>query len=119
MSISDMKQIGPNLWICPQLQESDFPAIAGKGFRSVVNARPDFEGGAEQPQTAHLQAAAAQAGLHYEYLPVIPNQIKPDDVEAFARHLEALPGPILAFCRTGNRCSMLWSLVQQRNAGKA
>jgi uncharacterized protein (TIGR01244 family) len=119
MALNEIKQIGPNLWICPQLRAEDFEAVAAQGFRAVINARPDFEGGAEQPESSELQAAAARAGLCYEYLPVVPNQITETDVAAFAQQLEDLPAPVLAFCRTGNRCSILWSLVQQRNAGQS
>lgn len=113
MSLQQMTQIGPDLWICPQLQAADFSEIAAKGFRSVINARPDNEA-PDQPESQSLQQAAAKAGIVYEYLPVIPNQIRGQDVDAFAKHLDELPKPILAFCRTGNRCSMLFSMVSQR-----
>jgi sulfide:quinone oxidoreductase len=113
MPLQQMTQIGPDLWICPQLQTADFAQIAAKGFRSVINARPDNEA-PDQPESQTLHEAAVKAGLTYEYLPVIPNQIREQDVVAFARHLGELPKPILAFCRTGNRCSILFSLVQQR-----
>jgi uncharacterized protein (TIGR01244 family) len=41
--------------------------------------------------------------------------ITPADVETFGRLIEATPGKILAHCRTGTRCTMLWLLSQ---AGK-
>lgn len=115
MSLQQMTQIGPDVWVCPQLQAVDFAEIAAKGFRSVINARPDNEA-PDQPESQLLHQAAVEAGVAYEYLPVIPNQIREQDVTAFAKHLEELPKPILAFCRTGNRCSILFSMVKARQS---
>ena len=36
---------------------------AAAGFRSVINNRPDFEGGPTQPTNASIEAAARAAGL--------------------------------------------------------
>lgn len=113
MSLNEAHQIAEGLWICPQLQAGDFAAAAAKGYRTIINARPDREG-PDQPDTAVLEEAAKKAGIHYEYLPVVPGQFTEQQVAAFDKHLRELPGPILAFCRTGNRCSMLWSSVQAR-----
>jgi sulfide:quinone oxidoreductase len=117
MSLDGIQQLGADLWIGPQLQIDDFTAVAAKGFRSVINARPDREG-PDQPDSARLEVAAKRAGLTYAYLPVIPNAISERDVAAFDKYLRDLPGPVLAFCRTGNRCGMLWSAVQARKAGQ-
>jgi hypothetical protein len=38
----------------------------------VINNRPDFEAGPDQPTNADIQAAATAAGLAYAYLPVAP-----------------------------------------------
>ena len=46
---------------------------AAAGFRSVVNNRPDFEGGPSQPTSASVEAAAHAAGLDYVWLPVAPD----------------------------------------------
>jgi uncharacterized protein (TIGR01244 family) len=113
MSLQQLTQIGPDLWVGPQLQAEDFAQIAAQGFRSVINARPDNEA-PDQPESQLLHEAAVKAGLAYEYLPVIPNQIREQDVIAFANHLNELPKPTLAFCRTGNRCSILFSMAKAR-----
>ena len=113
MSLQQINQIAPDLWVGPQLQAADFAEIAAKGFRSVINARPDNEA-PDQPESQLLHEAAVKAGLTYEFLPVIPNQIREQDVIAFAKYLDNLPKPILAFCRTGNRCSILFSMAKAR-----
>ena len=45
----------------PQVSPSDLPEIAAMGFKTVINNRPDGEGGADQPSSAELEAAAKAA----------------------------------------------------------
>lgn len=116
MSLDQMRQVTQELWVCPQLQPQDMTAAAAKGFRTIINNRPDREA-PDQPMHTDMEVAAKAAGLVYEYLPVVPGQFTEQQVAAFDRHLRELPGPVLAFCRTGNRCSILFSAVQAwRNA---
>lgn len=111
MSLNQIREIGPSLWTAPQLQADDFSAIAQQGFRTIINMRPDFEEPG-QPQADSLRAAAEQAGLHYEFLPVVSGQFTEQNIVDFARQVAELPKPILTFCRTGTRCTHLWSMVQ-------
>ena len=96
-----------------QLLPAQLAEVAAKGFRSVINNRPDLEGGTEQPTSAQIEEAARAAGLHYVFQPVIPGQITQFDVEVFARHFHELPKPVLMFCRTGNRSSGLYQSAKQ------
>jgi uncharacterized protein (TIGR01244 family) len=115
MSLEKMAQLAPELWTCGQIDAADFTEIANKGFRTVINARPDHEA-PDQPISDVLAAAAEKAGLRYEYLPVVPNQIREQDIEAFAQYLDVLPKPVLTFCRTGNRVAQLWTLTKAHAA---
>jgi uncharacterized protein (TIGR01244 family) len=83
-------------------------ALAEAGFKSVINNRPDFEGGTEQPTSAQMEAAAEAAGLVYAFLPVAPGHQSPEEVARFAELLATLPRPIVAFCRTGTRSGKLF-----------
>lgn len=96
---------------CPQLLPAQLAAIAAAGFRSVINNRPDGEGGVEQPSSAEIERAAAAAGLHYAYLPVIPTAITPEEIARMAALIDALPKPTLAFCRSGARAAKLYRLA--------
>jgi len=49
------------LSITPQLSAEDMQAAAAAGFRSIINNRPDFEGGPGQPRSAELEAAGRPA----------------------------------------------------------
>lgn len=94
--------------VSPQLSPGDLDEIARLGFRSVINNRPDGEGGSTQPSNAELRAAAEAAGLFYAHLPVASVSFD----ESAAVHMRALvgelPKPILAFCRTGTRSTKLY-----------
>jgi uncharacterized protein (TIGR01244 family) len=94
-----------------------FPAqmieAASNGFKSIINNRPDMEGGAVQPTSAELQTAAESAGLRYVAQPVIAGQISEQDVKTFAEHLNDLPKPVLIFCRSGARSNNLYQLAKQ------
>jgi sulfide:quinone oxidoreductase len=105
----DIKRISPELSVSPQLAPSDIGVAASQGFRSIVCNRPDGEG-ENQPLAADLRAAAEAHGVTFEYQPVIAGQVTEANVSAFARAMAELPGPILAFCRTGTRSTTLWSL---------
>lgn len=95
----------------PQLQPEDLAAVAMAGFRSVINSRPDGEGGDVQPDSAEIEAAARKAGLDYAFLPVTPSEINETHVARYAELLASLPKPILGFCYTGGRAAKLFKLA--------
>ena len=95
--------------VAPQLSAADMPAVAEAGFKSVIINRPDLEGGPDQPMANDVMQAAQAAGLQVQYQPVVSGAMTQADVQEFARLLKALPGPILAYCRTGTRCTHLFN----------
>jgi uncharacterized protein (TIGR01244 family) len=99
--------------VAPQLEPAAMAAAAAAGFRSVINNRPDFEGGPDQPTHAKMETAAVAAGLTYRYLPVNGSYQSPEEITRFKQLLESLPKPILAFCRSGARSSRLFSAALQ------
>ncbi len=103
-----------DLAVAPQLTPEAMSAAAAAGFKSVVNNRPDFEGGPDQPTSAAIQVAAEAAGLAYRFLPVSGGYQSPEEIEAMAGLLETLPRPILAFCRSGARSTRLIAAALQR-----
>ena len=96
-----------------QIAPGDIPAIAAHGFKTVINNRPDGEGGPVQPSSADLQRAAEAAGLRYVHLPVISGQLTLDQVGDMARALQDATGPVFAFCRSGARTEHLFRLATQ------
>ncbi len=102
-------QLEPDIFVAWQLVESDFADLAAGGFRSVVNNRPDGEAPDQLPN-AQAEAAAQRHGLHFRFLPVSSVTVTNDDVvDTFACLMADLPRPILFYCRTGTRCTMVWA----------
>jgi uncharacterized protein (TIGR01244 family) len=46
-----------------QIDPSHLAAIAEQGYKSVINNRPDGEGGPDQPTNAEIQAEAEKLGF--------------------------------------------------------
>jgi len=107
MATPHVQQLDATIAVAPQLDPADLAWAAYAGYRSVINNRPDFEGGRDQPTSAQIEAAAQAAGLAYAFLPVDSGYQSPEDIERFAQLLETLPKPILAFCRSGTRSGRL------------
>ena len=96
-----------------QIEPAELTEIAAQGYKSVINNRPDGEAGPSQPKNADIAAQAEALGLHYAYLPVAPASMTPAEVQEMNRLLKTMPGPILAFCRSGARSTNLYHLALQ------
>lgn len=107
----DITQLSDDLSATGQIGADDLTALKARGFRSLICNRPDGEQ-PDQPDWAAIEAAAQAAGFETRFIPIAG----PDDIAAkkgeFAAALDELPGPTLAFCRTGNRSSMLYRATQ-------
>lgn len=108
MTTPQVMPVAPDVCVAPQLDPSAMAWAAQNGFKSVVNNRPDFEGGPDQPTNASIEAAARAAGLEYAYLPVNGGYQSPEEIERFAELLRTMPRPLLAFCRSGARSGKLY-----------
>jgi sulfide:quinone oxidoreductase len=100
----------------PQISPADVAEIAALGYRTLINNRPDDEGGAEQPTSAEIETAAKAAGLHYAHLPVVSGQITEPQARRFAELLATSPKPVLAFCRSGARSQNLFRMARGQSA---
>ncbi|MBW7056701.1 TIGR01244 family phosphatase [Paracoccus bogoriensis] len=109
----DLRQLSPDLAVSDQIQPEEVSALAAAGFKVLINNRPDPEVGPDMDHET-MAKAAADAGMRYHYLPFTPGEITPQLISGFGAAL-ADPGPTIAYCRTGNRSTVLWALNQ---AGK-
>ena len=107
----DLRPITDYYAVAPQITAEDVAAIAAAGYKSVMCNRPDGEE-FDQPDFDEIEAAAQAAGLVTRWVPVISGRMGRDDLAQFFAALEELPQPLLAYCRTGTRCTMLWTIAQ-------
>ncbi|MEX0759557.1 MAG: TIGR01244 family sulfur transferase [Tistlia sp.] len=111
-------RIDEGFYASGQIEPDDLPEIAGLGVRTLVNNRPDGEGGPDQPDSRTMRAAAEAAGLTYHYLPMTPQSLSPALLEEFRKAVEGSEGPVLAHCKSGARSAALWALTETcHNAG--
>lgn len=111
MSAPAVQKLAAGLSVAAQLDPAAMRWVAEAGFKSVINNRPDFEGGPDQPTSAAIETAAIAAGLQYAFLPVAPASQTPREIERFAELLRELPNPVLAFCRSGARSGKLYRAI--------
>jgi uncharacterized protein (TIGR01244 family) len=107
----EIKVLSADFAVSGQIDPASLAQIAESGFRSIINNRPDGEGGVAQPSAEDFRQMASTAGLQYAYLPVDYSGIDASAVERFRMLLQSLPKPILSFCATGRRSSELYRLA--------
>lgn len=113
MTALPAQRLSDDVSVAPQLDAAAMALAAAAGFKSVINNRPDFEGGPDQPTAAAVGAAAKAAGLEYVHQPVQGAYQSPDDIARFKQLVDSLPKPVLAYCRSGARCTKLFVSAQQ------
>ncbi|SAL42340.1 pyridine nucleotide-disulfide oxidoreductase [Caballeronia udeis] len=107
----DIKKLTAELAVSQQIAASDLRAIADSGFRAVVCNRPDGEG-SDQPNFSEIEAAAREQGIETHYLPIESGKVGDGEAAQFGELMQALPKPVLAYCRTGMRAATLWALSE-------
>lgn len=109
--MSDFRQLSDTVWASPQICEDDVAEAGARGFALIINNRPEGES-PDQTGGAAIAAAAAAHGLAYLEVPVSPGGFAKDQVEQMVAALDSATGPVLAYCRSGTRSTLLWSLAQ-------
>lgn len=107
----DVRPLDPAVHVSPQIALGDLPVLKAKGYGAVISNRPDGEEPG-QPSAEQVRAATEAEGLAFAHIPVSMPTLGPAEVEAMRAALDALPGPILAFCKSGTRSAVLWALSQ-------
>lgn len=111
-----LKTLTAALSVSPQVMPHQVAQLAASGFKSIICNLPDGECGRDQASFDQIAAAAKAVGMQAAYLPVIPGNAGPVEASAFRDLLDSLPTPIVAFCRSGNRSTSLWSMSQMIRA---
>lgn len=105
------RKITETVFASPQIGLAEVAEAAAQGFSLIVNNRPEGES-ADQTPGAEIEAAARAAGLGYAFIPVTNAGFSETQVQAMAKALAEAPGPVLAYCRSGNRSTLLWALAE-------
>jgi uncharacterized protein (TIGR01244 family) len=106
----EIRRITDNYAVSPQITPADLPVIAQAGFTTVLCNRPNEEVPVEL-QSDVMRIATEAAGLTFVELPLVHSTIE----DCVAQQMDIIgqsSGPVFAYCASGTRCSVIWSLGQ-------
>lgn len=107
----ELRQITPRYFVSPQISVEDIPAIAAAGIKTVICNRPDTEIGAAQ-QAAAIEAAVREAGMTFVLNSFDNKTMTAEHMTCQRNALSDSSDPVLAYCRTGTRSTVVWALGQ-------
>jgi uncharacterized protein (TIGR01244 family) len=107
----NIKKLSPTFAVTPQIGVEDIPAIVAAGYTTIICNRPDAEVPPSQ-QASAIGDAATAAGLAFFVNPVTHQGLNIDMIEGQKAYMDKANGPILAYCASGTRSSIVWSFTQ-------
>lgn len=114
----DIRVLSPAYAVAPQIDPGDLAEIAAQGFGTIIDNRPDAEIPTSH-QAEAMQAAAAAAGLTFVANPVTHQSLNMDMVTLQRTTLDQSEKPVLAYCASGTRSTIVWALGQARDLPSA
>ena len=110
------RKLSDTVYASPQIGLGEVAEAASQGISLIVNNRPEGESDDQTPGP-EIEAAATAAGMGYVAIPVTHAGFSESQVTAMAEALASAQGPVLAYCRSGTRSTLLWSLAEASKGG--
>ena len=110
------RKITDQLSVGPHISVKDVKTLAASGFKSIICNLPDGEM-QDQAIFSQIRKAAKKEGIEAYYLPIKHGPMQASNVDKMKEYLETLEGPIFAYCRSGNRSTMLYNAANKGNGG--
>ncbi len=111
--MTDFRKLSEAVLASPQIGVHEIAIAKEAGVTVIVNNRPDGEDPAS-PQSDDVEAAAEQAGIAYASIPIGHSGFSEVQIDQMIAVLEGAEGKVLAYCRSGTRSTLLWSLAQAK-----
>ncbi len=111
--MADFRPLSDTFSVSAQITPDEVQAAADAGFKHIMCNRPDNEDQG-QPHFADISDMASKRGLSVHSIPFDGSSLTPEVIDAIEQTLSTLDGPVLAYCRSGTRCSIAWSAVELR-----
>ncbi len=105
------RKLTDRIYASPQISLAEIAEAQALGVGLIVNNRPEDES-EDQTPGAEIEAAARAAGIEYVAIPVTHAGFSEAQVKAMAAALAASDAPVLAYCRSGTRSTLLWALAE-------
>ena len=110
------RKLTDSIHASPQITLEDVAEAAAMGVKLIINNRPEGESDDQVPG-ADIEAAARAAGIDYVAIPVTHAGFSEPQVVAMAKAIDGAEGPVLAYCRSGTRSTLLWALSEASQGG--
>lgn len=103
------RQVTDTYFVSPQIEAGDVPALKEAGISLIICNRPDEE---IPPalQAEAIGAAAAEASIAFEVLPLTHQTMTPENVGRQKALIAEADGLVLAYCASGTRSTVVWAL---------
>ncbi len=105
------RKLTDRLFASPQIGLAEVDEARAMGIGLIINNRPEGESDDQTPGSA-IEAAARAAGIDYVAIPVTHAGFSEGQVTAMVAELSGTDQPVLAYCRSGTRSTLLWALAQ-------
>lgn len=110
------RKISDSVFASPQITLDDVAEAKSMGIALIINNRPEGESD-DQIGGAEIEAAARARGIDYVAIPVTHAGFSEGQVQSMADALAKAQGPVLAYCRSGTRSTLLWALAEASKGG--
>jgi uncharacterized protein (TIGR01244 family) len=105
------RRLSETVFASPQIGIDEVRQAHAMGIRSIINNRPEGESD-DQTAGEEIAASAAALGMAYHAIPVTHAGFSAPQVDAMATAVAEADGPVLAYCRSGTRSTLLWALAE-------
>ena len=105
------RKLNDMIFASPQIGLDEVAEAKAQGIALIINNRPEGESDDQTPG-AVIEAAAKAAGIAYVAIPVTQAGFSEAQVQAMGKAISAAAGPVLAYCRSGTRSTLLWALSE-------
>lgn len=105
------RQITPNYSVSPQIDPADVAAIKAAGFVKIICNRPNEEVPPSHSASV-MEQAAREAGIDFVAIPLTHATMTEENIRLQRNEISSATGPVFAYCASGTRCSVIWSLGQ-------
>lgn len=107
--MTEPRHLTDSFAVAPQIAIEDLDDLKAQGFRTIVCNRPDREVPEDLSADA-MEKACAALGLNFVRNPLTHGTLSAEHIDIQRQAAEA-EGPVLAYCASGNRSSILWGLA--------
>jgi len=107
------RKITDTVFASPQIGLDAIAEAKAMGIVRIINNRPEGESD-DQIAGPEIEAAARDAGIDYVAIPVTHAGFSQAQVDAMDAALAGADGPVLAYCRSGTRSTLLWALARAK-----